>query len=68
MLMPFSLLIQNVTGNHDNSYLMLSVMSDNICSHNYTQLHATNYHMYLAKKKIEWYLEIKQEDGGHLKI
>jgi hypothetical protein len=24
--------------------------------------------MYLAKKKIEWYLEIKQEDGGHLKI
>lgn len=50
MLMPFSLLIQNVTGNHDNSYLMLSVMSDNICSQSYTQLHATDYHMYLAKK------------------
>ena len=50
MLIPFSLLIQNVTSNHDNSYLMLSVMSDNICPHSYTQLHATKYHMYLAKK------------------
>jgi len=50
MLMQFSLLIQNVTGNHDNSYLMLSVMSDNICSHSYTQLHSAKYHMYLAKK------------------
>jgi len=47
--MAFSLLIQNVTGNHDNSYLMFSVMSD-ICSHSYTQLHAAKYHMYLAKK------------------
>lgn len=48
--MPFSLLIQNLTGNYDNSYLMLSVMSDNICSHICTQLHATKYHIYLAKK------------------
>lgn len=50
MLMPFSLLIENVTGNPDNSYLVLNVMSDNICSHSYTQLHATKYHMCLAKK------------------
>jgi hypothetical protein len=50
MLMPFSLLIKNVTGNHDNSYLMLGVMIDNIYSHSYTQLHATKNHMYLAKK------------------
>jgi len=50
VLMPFSLLIQNLTGNYDNSYLMLSVMSDNICSHICTQLHATKYHIYLAKK------------------
>jgi hypothetical protein len=50
MFMPFSLLIQNVTGNHDNSDLMVSVMSDNISSHSYTQLHATKYHMYLAEK------------------
>ena len=50
VFMPFSLLIQNVTGNHYNSYLMLSVMSDNICSQSYTQLHSAKYHMYLAKK------------------